>query len=341
MKATVAELVEQGVPVSTASQALGLPRSSYYRGQQPASEPNTPGERAKSTRALSDDERTAVRDLLNSEAYMDRSPRQVYASLLDGGHYCCSISTMYRILAAHDQVRERRNQRQHSSYVKPELLATGPNQLWSWDITKLRGPVTWTYYYMYVILDVYSRYVVGWMIAERESAELAEQLIAETCARQGIEPGQLTLHADRGSPMIAKSVAQLMADLSVIKSHSRPHVSNDNPFSEAQFKTMKYRPGYPDRFGSLMDARSWAHPFITWYNNEHYHTGLGLYIPADVHFGRGDAVRQARQQVLTQAYQAHPERFVKGASIPAQLPPAVWINPPQEPASPPDVIPGV
>jgi len=339
--ATVTELAEQGVPVSKASDALGVPRSSYYRGQQPASEPKPAVERAKSTRALSDEERVAVRDLLNSEAYMDRSPRQVYASLLDAGRYYCSISTMYRILAAYNEVQERRNQRQSSSYVKPELLATGPNQLWSWDITKLRGPVKLTYYYMYVILDVYSRYVVGWMIAEQESAELAEQLIAETCANQGIEPGQLTIHADRGSPMIAKSVAQLMHDLVVIKSHSRPYVSNDNPFSEAQFKTMKYRPGYPDRFGSLMDARSWAHAFITWYNNEHYHTGLGLYTPADVHFGRGAAVRQARQQVLTQAYQAHPERFVKGAPIPAGQPPAVWINPPQESVTPPDATAGV
>ena len=334
--ATVTELADHGVPVSQASDALGVPRSSYYRGQQPASEPKAPVERAKSTRALGDEERMAVRDLLNSQAYMDRSPRQVYASLLDAGRYYCSISTMYRILAAFGEVRERRNQRRHSAYVKPELLATGPNQLWSWDITKLRGPVTWTYYYMYVILDVYSRYVVGWMIAERESAELAEQLIAETCARQGIEPGQLTLHADRGSPMIAKSVAQLMSDLNVIKSHSRPHVSDDNPFSEAQFKTMKYRPGYPDRFGSLMDARSWAHPFITWYNNEHYHTGLGLYIPADVHFGRVDDVRQARQQVLIDAYQAHPERFVKGTPIPVGAPPAVWINPPEDLVSPSD-----
>jgi putative transposase len=236
---------------------------------------------------------------------------------------------MYRILAENQPVCERRNQLQHPVYAKPELLATRANQLWSWDITKLRGPVTWTYYYLYVILDVYSRYVVGWMIAERESEELAQELIRETCRKQDIQPGQLTLHADNGSAMIAKSVAQLLIDLDVVKSHSRPHVSDDNPYSEAQFKTLKYRPDYPDRFGCLIDARIWAHAFFAWYNQAHHHSNLGLLTPAVVHSGQAECVRQKRQQVLQMAYAAHPERFVKGAPVPAQLPVAVWINPPK------------
>lgn len=332
MIAAIGQLADQGVTVSRASGALGLPRSTYYRGQRRPVSRAEPAVRPKPARALSDEERVAVRNLLNSDQFMDRSPRQVYAALLDDGKYYCSVSTMYRILAEHDEVRERRNQLRHPTYSKPELLATGPNDLWSWDITKLRGPSTGTYYYLYVILDVYSRYVVGWMIAERESAQLAEQLIAETCAKQGIDPWQLTIHADRGSPMIAKSVALLLADLGVNKSHARPHVPDDNPFSEAQFKTLKYRPDYPDRFGSLADARGWAQRFFAWYNNDHYHSGLGLLTPAVVHHGRAQAVRHARQQVLQQAYQTHPERFVKGVPTPAKLPAAVWINPPQDPS---------
>jgi putative transposase len=235
---------------------------------------------------------------------------------------------MYRILAENDEVRERRNQLRHPNYSKPELLATGPNQLWSWDITKLLGPSKWTYYYLYVILDVFSRYVVGWMIAECESATLAEELIAETCARQGIQPDQLTIHADRGSSMTSKSVAFLLADLGVTKTHSRPHVSNDNPYSEAQFKTLKYRPDYPSRFGCQADARAWANIFFTWYNQEHHHSGLALLTPADVHYHRTQAVLQKRQSVLQAAYQKNPERFVKGLPLPPQLPQAVWINPP-------------
>jgi putative transposase len=267
--------------------------------------------------------------VLNSERFQDLAPREIYAELLDEERYLCSISTMYRILAEHAEVRERRNQLRHPAYHKPELLATGPNQVWSWDITQLRGPSKGVYYYLYVIIDIYSRYVVGWMIAEVESAELAEQLIAETCAKQGVQRAQLTLHADRGSPMIAKTVAILLADLGVAKSHSRPHVSNDNPYSEAQFKTLKYRPDYPERFGSLPDARSWGRSFFAWYNEQHHHTGLGLLTPALVHTGRAETVRQKRQAVLQQAYHAHPERFTKGLPRPAELPEAAWINPPK------------
>jgi putative transposase len=282
----------------------------------------------RSPRALSPEERTQVRTILNSERFVDCTPREVYATLLDEGRYLCSWSTMYRILRTTGEVTRRRDQPRRTAYAKPELLATGPNQLWSWDITKLKGPVAWTYYYLYVIIDVYSRYVVGWMIAERESADLAETFIAETTAKEGILPGRLTLHADRGSAMTSTSVTQLLVDLGVIKSHSRPSVSDDNPFSEAQFKTVKYHPTFPDRCGSLEDARAWARPFFTWYNQDHHHTGIGLLTPATVHRGQAPVVRAARQATLDAAYQAHPERFVRGQPQPPALPPAVWINPP-------------
>ena len=280
-------------------------------------------------RALDPSEKAEVRALLNSERFADQAPREVYAILLDEGQYLCSWRTMYRILDENQEVRERRNQLQHPQYTKPELLATQPNQLWSWDITKLLGPTKWTYYYLYNILDVFSRYSVGWLIAERESASLAEELIAATCVRQNILPGQLTIHADRGSSMTSKPVALLMADLGVTKTHSRPHVSNDNPFSEAQFKTLKYRPDYPDRFGCQLDARTWAGEFFRWYNHEHHHSAIGLLTPADVHFGRAQTILEQRQQVLQTAYLKNPERFVKGRSTPAPVPAAVWINPPK------------
>jgi len=242
---------------------------------------------------------------------------------------------MYRVLAEHDEVRERRAQRRHPRYAAPELLATGPNQLWSWDITKLKGPTTWSYYYLYVIIDVFSRYVVGWMVATHESAELAKKLIAETCDRQGIAPDQLTIHADRGSSMRSKLVAQLLADLGITKTHSRPHVSNDNPFSEAGFKTLKYRPNFPERFGSLEDARAYCVDFFTWYNDEHYHSGIGLQTPSNVHHGRAQRVVEERAAVLAEAHAAHPERFVRRIPKPPALPTAVWINQPKEAHSAP------
>lgn len=326
-----AETLVPTLGIVAACEAVGLPRGSYYRAQQPV-QPAVPSpvrERPPSPRALTADEKKIVRDVLNSERFQDQAPREVYATLLDEKCYLCSWRTMYRILAENQEIRERRDQLQHPVYAKPELLATRPNQVWSWDITKLRGPVLWTYYYLYVILDVYSRYVVGWMIAERESEELAQELIHATCDKQGVQPGQLTLHADNGSAMIAKSVAQLLIDLDVVKSHSRPHVPDDNPYSEAQFKTLKYRPGYPERFGCLVDARIWAQGFFAWYNQEHHHAGLGLLTPAVVHHGQAETVLQKRQQVLDVAYAAHPERFVKHPPVPAQLPVAVWINPPK------------
>jgi putative transposase len=269
-----------------------------------------------------------VLDELRAERFMDDAPAQVYATLLDEGAYLASQSTMYRLLAANGEVRERRDQLRRPNYAKPELLATRPNELWSWDITKLFGPQKWTYYYLYVILDVFSRYVVGWMVAHRESAVLAEKLISETLAKQGIQPGELTLHADRGSSMKSKPVAFLLADLGVTKSHSRPHVSNDNPFSESQFKTMKYRPEFPDRFGCIQDARAFDQPFFAWYNDDHRHSGLGLHTPASVHYGQAAAIRNERAVVLAGAYAAHQERFVRTMPQPPLLPTAVWINPP-------------
>lgn len=270
----------------------------------------------------------SVREVLDSPRFQDCAPREVYAPLLDEQTYLCSWRTMYRILAAADEVRERRDQLRRPTYTKPELLATRPKELWSWDITRLKGPTKWTYDYLYGILDVFRRYVVGWMISERESAELAEAFIAETCAQAGICPDQLTLHADRGSAMTSKCVAQLLADLGVTKTHARPHGSNDNPYSESQFKTLKYRPGFPAPFGSLADARGWARPFFQWYNQEHRHTGIGVLTPATVHSGQAAETIAARQHVLMAAYQAHPERFVRGTPRPPALPTAVWINAP-------------
>ena len=316
--------------VAAACDALGAPRASYYRWSRPRPPRRV---RRRSPRALSVVECDDVLALLNSDRFADMAPAEVYATLLDERQYLCSIRTMYRILAQASAVRERRDQLRHPAYTVPELLATAPNQLWSWDITKLLGPEKWTYFYLYVILDVFSRYVVGWMIAHRESATLARKLIEETCARQGIASGELTLHADRGASMTSKQVAHLLADLGVTKTHSRPHVSNDNPYSESQFKTMKYRPDFPERFGSMQDARAHALPFFVWYNDEHHHTGLALLTPADVHFGRVEARLAGRAEVLAAACAAHPERFVRGAPRLATPPTAAWINRPQSPPS--------
>jgi len=260
---------------------------------------------------------------------MDKAPRQVYATLLDEGSYLCHWRTMYRILAVHDEIRERRLIRRHPTYQKPELLATCPNEVWSWDITKLRGASKGVHYSLYTVLDIFSRYVVGWMLAEVESSDLARQLMAETVHKQGIQPNQLTLHADNGSPMKGKPLTQLLGDLGVTRTHTRPHTSDDNPFSEAHFKTMKYRPDYPDRFESLTDARAWARQFFQWYNQSHYHSGLNLLTPASVHYGEAHQVQQARQGVMLTAYQAYPQRFRRGIPSVKSAPIAVWINPPR------------
>jgi putative transposase len=278
---------------------------------------------------LKAEERQQVLKMLHSEKFLDQAPQEVYAALLDEGQYLCSIRTLYRVLEANQEVKERRDQLRHPSYQKPELLATAPNQVWSWDITKLLGPVKWTYFCLYVILDIFSRFVVGWMVAHRESALLAKKLIDETCQKQGIQPGQLLIHADRGPSMKSKPVALLLSDLGVTKTHSRPHVSNDNPYSEAQFKTLKYRPDFPERFGSLEDARAFCQEFFRWYNTEHRHSGIGLMTPHAVHYGLAEEVFKAREKVLLAAYEMHPERFVRKAPAPLPLPQAAWINPPK------------
>jgi putative transposase len=316
------------VPLVEACPALLLPRSTFYRWQTPVTAA-APKLKPPSPRALTGQEQATVLELLNSERFQDQAPRQVYATLLDDGIYVCHWSSMYRLLAANQQVLERRNQLVHPAVGKPELVARAPNQVWSWDITKLLGPNKHTFYYLYVILDVYSRLVPGWLLAERECEELAQQLVCETCAKQNIPFGQLSLHADRGSAMTSKPLALLLADLGVTKSHSRPRVSNDNPYSEAQFKTMKYRPDYPAFFDSLLDARVWAQGFFHWYNQEHKHSALCLLTPAVVHYGHAASVLRTRHAVIQQAYAAHPERFVKGPPALLSLPPEVWINRPQ------------
>ena len=321
-----AKQLGQEIGVAAACRSLQVSRSSVYRARQP--KPVSPP-RPVPSRALSPTERTQVREMLNSERFQDQAPRQVYAKLLDEGQYLCHWRTMYRILNEHQEVCERRRQRRHVTYTKPELLATAPNQVWSWDITQLKGPAKWHYFYLYAILDVFSRYVVGWLVAEQESAKLAETLIAEACAKQGIQPGQLTLHSDRGSPMKSKLVTQLLVDLGIIKSHSRPHVSDDNPYSEAHFKTLKYRPDYPNRFADLRHARQWGRSVFFWYNNQHYHTALGLLTPASVHYGQAEVILAQRQQVLQAAYAAHPDRFVNGMPVVPAPPKVVWINQPK------------
>jgi putative transposase len=313
--------------VAPVCRALAVPRATYYRWQGPKAIVPAPPRRVP--RALPPEERQQVLALLNDDRFADVPPAEVYATLLDEGKFVCSIRTMYRVLKENAQVQERRRQLQHPRYQAPELLATGPNQLWSWDITKLKGPATWTYFYLYVILDVFSRYVVGWMAAARESATLAQRLIEQTCERQGVEKGKLTIHADRGPAMISKPVALLLADLGVTKTHGRPHVSNDNPYSESHFKTLKYHPEFPDRFGSLQDARSFLIDFFQWYNTMHHHSSLGLMTPFDVHYGVAGTRFTERETVLRKAFEVNPERFVRGVPKPPALPREVWINKPR------------
>jgi putative transposase len=319
------------VGTQAACQALGVSRATVYRRRRPRP---CPAPRPRPARALAEAERQAILAVLHHPRFVDLAPAEVYATLLDEGRYLCSLRTMYRVLATAHEVGDRRPQLRHVAPT-PELLATRPNEVWSWDITKLLGPAKWTYYYLYVILDIFSRYVVGWMVAHQERAALAERLIAATCERQEILPDQLTIHADRGASMTSKPVALLLADLGVTRTHSRPHVSNDNPFSEAHFKTLKYRPEFPDRVGSLEAARAFCQPFFTWYNTAHRHGGIGLLTPAHVHYGQAEVVRTQRAAVLAAAYAAHPERFVHHPPMPPALPAAVWINPPAATTTPP------
>jgi putative transposase len=329
IEAAVAQLAPL-VGVRAACRATGRSQADHYRRhrQSPPPEPKPRPPRKPQPRALSQAEREQVRAVLNSEDFVDAAPAAVYHTLLDEGIYLASTSTMYRILRSHGEVRERRRHATHPAHVKPELWATEPNQVWSWDITRLRGPGKGVFYHLYSIIDIYSRYTVGWMVATRENEHLAERLIADTLAKQNINAEQLTIHADRGSSMTSRTVAQLLSDLAVTRSHSRPRVSNDNPYSESQFKTLKYRPDFPDRFTSVEEARNHCKAFFWWYNHEHYHCGIGWHHPVDVHYGRIEAVRAARADVLAAAYTRNPQRFVRKPPEPPALPATVWINEP-------------
>jgi putative transposase len=331
--AAVTELAPQ-IGVRAACQAVGGAQAGYYRRHRASPAPARPAPMAHrdrpQPRALTEPEQYKILDVLHSPRFVDAAPAQVWATLLDEGVYLGSISTFYRLLRRAGETGERRRQATHPARVKPELVATAPNQVWSWDITKLHGLAKWTSYHLYVIVDIFSRYVVGWMVAHRESAALAEVLIRQTCAKQHIGADQLTIHADRGSSMTSKPVAFLLADLGITQSHSRPHVSNDNPFSEAQFKTLKYQPDFPGRFASIEAARAHCQVFFPWYNDQHRHSGLGLHTPADVHYGTATAIRTQRGIVLTAAYHAHPERFVRKPPQPPALPTSSWINPPDQ-----------
>lgn len=326
------------VGVREACERLGAAQAGYYRRHRQSPAPPrpqpVPHRDRHQPRALTGQERQAILDQLHSLRFVDTAPAEAWATLLDEGVYLGSISSFYRVLREAGETGERRRQATYPATVKPELVATQPNQVWSWDITKLRGPVKWTYYYLYVILDIFSRYVVGWMVASRESAGLAEVLIRQTCAKQGIGRDQLTIHADRGSSMTSKPVAFLLADLGVTQSHSRPHVSDDNPYSESQFKTLKYRPDFPGCFGSIEAARLHCQEFFAWYNDEHRHSGLGLHTPADVHYDLAGVVRDKRAAVLDAAYAAHPERFPRKHPEPPKLPTVSWINPPDTGTAP-------
>jgi len=322
----IAESLAREVNIRQACYALDVSRASYYRWRDHEEGADPP--RPLPPLALSETEQQSVLDMLHEKRFADRAPQEVYASLLDEGTYLCSVRTMYRILKKNDEVRERRNQLVHPPYKKPELLAEAPNTIWTWDITKLLGPAKWTYFYLYVIMDIFSRYVVGWMLAHQELSSLAKVLIEQSSEKQAIQPGQLTIHADRGSSMTSKPVAFLLADLGITKSHSRPYVNDDNPYSEAHFKTLKYRPEFPKRFGCIEDARVFCQEFFRWYNTEHYHSGIGFLTPEAVHYGRGKQILKMRQAVLSAAYEKFPERFKGRMPKPLSVPLAVWINKP-------------
>lgn len=326
MRAAAEELAPT-VGVLAACRALGVPRASVYRQRKPHV-PSPPRPRRRPSHALASPEQEQVLETLHQERFVDRAPAAVYATLLEEGCYLCSIRTMYRVLKAAGEVNERRPQRRHPHREPPQLVATAPNQVWTWDITRLPGPRKWTTFPLYVVLDLFSRYVVAWMVASRESAALAKRLIRAACQKQDVEPGQLTLHQDRGAPMTAKTFSQLLVDLDILASYSRPRVSDDNPYSESHFRTVKYAPTYPGRFPKLEDAKAYFRVFLPWYNTQHRHSGLGLLTPEDVHYGRTEDLQEARQRVLNQAYARHPERFINGPPQAPKLPTEVWINQP-------------
>ncbi len=307
--------------------AAGKSKATHYRRRQPP-KPKIAQERPTPANALSHAEVERVLELLRSERFADLAPAQVWAMLLDEDVYVASISTMYRILRANGEVRDRRAQAAHPTRSRPELMAIAPNQCWSWDITKLRGPDKGVWFDLYVIIDIFSRYVVGWMVAPAESAELAEAFIADAVAGQGVARGTLTIHADRGTSMTSKPVAELLADLGIGRTHSRPHVSNDNPYSESAFKTLKYCPAFPERFGSVQHARDFCEAFFSYYNHDHRHSGIGLHTPASLHYGTAHEVRAKRAVTLDAAYAANPGRFRHRRPSPPKLPTVAWINQP-------------
>jgi putative transposase len=326
----IAEHLEGLEAVTSTKQAcvlLGASRATIYRHRRPPVARPVPS-RPEPANKLTETERQHILAVLRSAEYCDLAPAQVWARLLDDGVYLCSISTMYRLLAIAGENRERRRQRTHPARKRPELTARQPNQVWSWDITKLQGPERGVYHELFVIIDIFSRYVVGWMVSPAETGELAEAFIADTLAAQGIGRDQLTLHADRGTSMTSKPVAQLLVDLGVARSHSRPHVSNDNPYSEAQFKTLKYCPAFPGRFGSIQDARAFCMLFFDHYNHVHRHVGIGLHTPASVHYGTAHEIRAQRAVTLDAAYAANPARFRHRPPSPPKLPTVAWINEP-------------
>jgi transposase InsO family protein len=322
----VEDIDDPQMPIAQACAALGLSRATLYRQTRPP-KTSMPAVRFPGPRRLGDAERQAILDTLHSEEFADQPPQEMYARLLSRGVYLASIRTIYRVLAACGESGERRAQRAAVKHAKPTLTATAPNQVWTWDITKLRGPLPGVFYCLYAVLDLFSRMTVGWLLAEHESAELAEQLFAESVARHSVEPGELTVHADRGSAMRSEGLAQLLGSLGVVRSFSRPHVSDDNAFSESQFKTLKYQPDYPGRFTSLAHGRAWCQEFFGWYNDHHQHSGLALFTPADVFFGRIEDVAARRQATLDTAYAAHPERFPNGPPVVRRPPVSVAINP--------------
>lgn len=321
----VAELVP-ALATRRALRALGAAPATWYRRRQAARRSAVARSRPTPPLALSSRERQTLIDTLNSPRFADCTPYTAWARLLDEGTYLASVRTFYRVLDAHGLVQERRNQLVHPAHVKPELVASAPNQVWSWDITRLRGVLKWQHFYLYVLLDIFSRYVVGWLVAGAENAGLASALIEETCAKHGIARDTLTLHSDRGSPMRAKTTAELLVDLGVAASYSRPRVSNDNPFSESQFKTLKYRPEFPSCFEGLDHARAHLRTFFGWYNDQHRHSGIGFMTPAIVHFGQAPAIEAQRRHVLHAAYAAHPERFKGRLPTPPAVPTLVGIN---------------
>jgi putative transposase len=324
----VAELSPE-IGVAAAARALGIPRATLYRWKTPSEGTGcAPRAPRRVPRRLTEEERVYVLTVLHSDEFADMAPAAIYATLLDRDTYLCSTRTMYRLLHDHDEVKERRDQRRHPKHAKPELVATAPNRVWSWDITKLPGPRRGIHYSLYVILDIFSRYVVAWTVAHGEDAVLAKDLIAQACLMQKIQPGQLTIHADRGSSMRSKPVACLLEDLEVARSHSRPRTSDDNPFSESQFKTLKYRPEFPERFGAIEDGRLFCRGFFDWYNRDHRHSGIAMLTPHVVHHGHANDVLEGRQNTLAQAYAAHPERFPGGPPTHGRLREEVWINQP-------------